>query len=153
TSVMYLAIAARALGPAAFGAFTLVLTYGQLIANLVQFQAWKAVIRYGAMHMATNDRDRLGRLFGFTATLAWASALAGFLIAIVGVPLIAPLLHWSPGQQHSAALFGGFLLLTTGATTSGMLRLFDRFDTLAYTEATAPTVRLIGSAIVWAFGG
>jgi len=152
-SVAYLAIAARALGPKDFGSFTLVLTYGQLIANLVQFQSWKGVIRYGAMHAAANDRDRLARLFGFTASLDWASAIVGFVLAIVAVPLIAPLLHWNAHEQQSAALFGGFLLLTTGATASGMLRLFDRFDVMAYIDAAAPVVRLIGSAIAWAAGG
>jgi O-antigen/teichoic acid export membrane protein len=152
-SLAYLAIAARALGPKAFGSFTLILTYGQLISNLVQFQSWKGVIRYGAVHAAANDRDRLGRLFGFTATLDWASAVLGFVLALVAVPWIAPLLHWNASEQQSAALFGGFLLLTTGATASGMLRLFDRFDIMAYTEAAAPIVRLLGAAIAWAAGG
>lgn len=152
-SLIYLAIAARALGPQDFGSFTLVLTYGQLIANLVQFQSWKGVIRYGAGHTGEKDRDRRTRLFGFTATLDWAGAIVGFCIAIIAVPLVAPLLHWNASEQQSAALFGGFLLLTTGATSSGMLRLFDRFDLMAYTEATAPAVRLLGSVVVWAIGG
>lgn len=152
-SLAYLAIAARALGPQKFGSFTLILTYGQLIGNLVQFQSWKGVIRYGALHYAANDRARLARLFGFTATLDWASALVGFAIAVLGVPLVAPLLHWNLGEQQSATLFGGFLLLTTGATASGMLRLFDRFDLLAYSEAAAPVVRLVGVVLAWAFGG
>jgi len=96
-SIAYLAIAARALGPARFGAFVIVLTYGQLIANLVQFQSWKGVIRFGAIHVAQNRLDRLARLLGFTATLDWASAAVGALIAIVAVPVVGPLLHWSAG--------------------------------------------------------
>jgi O-antigen/teichoic acid export membrane protein len=152
-SVVYLGLAARALGPRAFGSFTLVLTYAQLIANLVQFQSWKGVIRFGAVHAATNDRDRLARLFGFTATLDWASALVGLTLAITAVPLVAPLLHWNAGEQRAAALFGGFLLLTTGATASGVLRLFDRFDLIAYTDAAAPMVRLVGSIAAWIAGG
>jgi len=152
-SLVYLAIAARALGPRNFGSFTLILTYAQLITNLVQFQSWKGVIRYGATHRAVADQDRLSRLFGLTATLDWASAIIGFLIAVVGVPLLAPLLHWTIVEQQYATWFGGFLLMMTGATATGMLRLFDRFDAIAYCDAIAPVVRLAGSLIAWLSGG
>ena len=151
-SIAYLALAARTLGPESFGGFVLILTYGQMIANLVQFQSWKGVIRYGALHVAAGRQDRLERLFGFTATLDFGSAFAGALIAAVSVPLIAPLFDWTLEQQTSAALFGAVLLLTTGATATGMLRLFNRFDLVAYAEAIGPIVRLGGSIVAWLVG-
>jgi O-antigen/teichoic acid export membrane protein len=151
-SLVYLAIAARTLGPIGFGEFTLVLTYGQLIANFAQFQSWKGVIRYGAVHISAGQPQQLARLFGFTATLDWAAGLLGALVAVLAVPLAAPLLHWDAAHQQSAQLFAAVLLLTTGATPSGVLRLFDRFDLLAYTEALSPAVRLIGSIAAWASG-
>lgn len=151
-SVAYLAIAARALGPEAFGGFALILTYAQLIANFVQFQSWKGVIRYGALHVTADRPDRLERLFGFTATLDFGSAAVGALLAVVAVPLVAPLLHWSPDEQTAAAFFAGVLLLTTGATPAGMLRLFDRFDLVAYCDAVGPVVRLVGAAAAWFAG-
>lgn len=123
-----------------------------MIANFVQFQSWKGVIRYGALHVASERPERLGRLFGFTATLDFGSAFAGALIAAIGAPLIAPLFNWSPDEQVSAALFGTALLLSTGATATGMLRLFDRFDLIAYAEAVGPLVRLVGSVIAWVSG-
>ena len=147
--IAYLALAARTLGPKSFGEFVLILTYGQMIANFVQFQSWKGVIRYGALHVAAGRPGRLERLFGYTATLDFGSALVGALIAAIGAPLIAPLFDWSPAQQISAALFGAVLLLSTGATPTGMLRLFNRFDLVAYTEAVGPLMRLVGSVIAW----
>ena len=89
-SIAYLAIAARSLGPAGFGRFALILTYAQLIANFVQFQSWKGVIRYGALHLTAQRQARLERLFGFTAMLDFGSAIAGALIAIICVPLGRP---------------------------------------------------------------
>ena len=151
-SVAYLAVAARALGPEPFGQFVLILTYGQMIVNFVQFQSWKGVIRYGALHVAAERQDRLERLFGFTATLDFGSALAGALLAIIGIPLVGPLFDWSADQQLSAALFASILLLTTGATPTGILRLFDRFDLVAYAEAVGPLVRLVGSIAAWIRG-
>ena len=152
-SIVYLAIAARALGPRQFGEFALVLTYGQLIANLVQFQSWKGVIRFGAHHLAEGNRDRLARLFGFTATLDAASTIVGSAFAIIGVQVAAPLLHWSPEVEQPAAIFATVILLASGGTPSGMLRLFDRFDLQAFTEAVGPLIRLVGCLTVWAAGG
>lgn len=152
-SLFYLAAAARALGPVRFGIFALVLTYAQLIANLIQFQSWKGVIRFGAKHVAARQKNRLARLLGFTAILDWTAALLGMLVAAGGVFAVAPEFGWTAEVERYAALFAGALLLTTGATPSGMLRLFDRFDLLAYAEASAPLVRLAGAIIVWVGGG
>ncbi len=151
-SIAYLAVAARALGPEAFGAFALTLTYGQLVANFVQFQSWKGVIRYGALHVTAGRPDRLARLFGFTATLDFGSAALGAVLAIIGVPLMAPLLGWGVEEQTAAAMFAAVLLLTTGATPAGMLRLFDRFDLVAYSDAIGPVVRLGGAVAAWVAG-
>jgi O-antigen/teichoic acid export membrane protein len=152
-SVAYLAIAARALGPEKFGAFALILTYAQLLANLVQFQSWKGIVRYGALHMAAQRSDRLERLFAFAATLDFGSAVTGALIAIAGVPLIAPLFDWSQQEQLTVAIFAAVLLLTTGSTPSGILRLSDRFDLSAYAEAVGPLMRLAGAIAVWIVDG
>lgn len=152
-SIVYLALAARALGPRQFGEFALVLTYGQLITNLVQFQSWKGVIRFGAVHLADDKRESLARLFGFTATLDAASTIVGAILAIASIPLAAPLLHLSPEVVRPAAVFGTVILLASGGTPAGMLRLFDRFDLQAYTEAIGPIIRLVGSLAVWALDG
>ncbi len=153
SSLAYLGIAARAMGPHGFGEFSLALAYGQAIANLAQFQSWQGVIRYGALHMATGDEPRLARLLGFTATLDWASALGGAVLAALGVMLIGPLLEWSDPEQQRAALFGAALLLSIGATPAGILRLLDRFDLITYCQAIGPAVRLVGSIAAWFLGG
>lgn len=153
TSLVYLAAAARALGPERFGIFTLVLTYGQLIVSIVQFQSWKGVIRFGAVHLAERRPNRLARLLGFTALLDWSAAIVGAVIAAAGAFVIAPLFHWSWDVQCEAAGFAAALLLASGATPTGMLRLFDRFDLLTYSEAVGPGVRLVGAVGAWIMGG
>lgn len=151
-SIAYLALAARALGPKEFGVFALILTYAQLIANFVQFQSWKGLIRYGAMHLTEGRSDKLNRLFGLTASLDIGSAFVGAIIAIACAPLAAGLFHWTDAEQSSAGIFASILLLTTGATPSAMLRLFNRFGVAAFAESVAPIVRLVGSVAAYAAG-
>lgn len=152
-SIGYLAFAARALGPVAFGTFSLILAYGASIANLVQFQSWQAVIRFGAVHMADRQEERLARLFGFSAMLDWSGAILGALVAIIGVRIAAPLLGWTAEQGSAAAMFSAVLLLFTSGTATGVLRLYDRFDLLTYAEAIGPGTRFVGAGVAWALGG
>ena len=89
----------------------------------------------------------------FTGTVDIATALAGAVVATLGVYLAGPLLGWAGEQRHFAALFGAALLLSTGSTPNGILRLFNRFDLITVCEAIAPVVRLVGSVTVWWLGG
>ena len=148
-SLVYLGLAARTLGMEGFGAFSLVLAYGQAIANIAQFQSWQTVIRYGMHHLARGHGGRLGRLLGLTAVVDCGGALAGAAIAGLGVALVGAWLGWSGAEQQRAAWFGIALLLSIGATPTGMLRLVDRFDLIAYCQAVGPLVRLIGSIAAW----
>jgi O-antigen/teichoic acid export membrane protein len=152
-SIAYLGIAARALGASGFGTFVLILAYSGSIAGLAQFKSWQAVVRYGALHVAAGRADRLAELIGFTATIDTVSAVLGALIAIVGTHVAAPLFGWTAEQAHIAGLFGAFILLTTGDTASGVLRLSGRFALLAATGTIAAVVRLVGAGIVWSTGG
>ena len=151
-SLVYVALTARALGPRGFGSFALVMTYGELVTNLAQFQSWKAVVGFGAAHQQANSRTRLGRLFGYTASLDLLSGIVGSAAAILGIVLIGPLLHWIASEESAAAWFGTVSLLTSGTTAGGILRLFNRFDLQVYSESLAQIVRLVGCLVGWAIG-
>lgn len=152
-SLLYLGLAARTLGLHGFGEFSIILAYGQAIANLAQFQSWQTVIRYGAVHIDTGESARLARLLGLTTLLDIGGALAGAMAAAVGVLVAGNWLGWSGYEQQRAALFGVLLLLSIGATPTGMLRLVDRFDLITWCQAVGPLVRLAGSVIAWLMGG
>lgn len=151
--LLFLAVAARKLGPAGFGLFVVALTYGQLFSNLSHFESWKGVIRFGALHLAANGQAQLSRLLGFTAALDWASALAGAALAVLIAFLIGPLVRWPIELQEQCAAFAAALVAGSGGTPTGILRLFNRFDLLAFTEAFAPVIRLLGAIFAWLGGG
>ncbi len=151
--LLFLAIAARALGPARFGLFVIALTYGQLFSNISHFESWKGVIRFGALHLAENRQIELSRLLGFTATLDWVSAIGGAAIAIATAFFVGPLINWPIELQREAAVFAAVLIVGSGGTPTGILRLFNRFDLLAYTEAFAPLFRTLVAIIAWIGGG
>lgn len=147
--LLFLAIAARSLGPARFGLFVVALTYGQLFSNLSHFESWKGVIRFGALHLADNEPAKLSRLLGFTAVLDWGSAFAGSAVAVAIALLLGPVIHWPLELRQEAAVFAAVLIVSSGGTPTGILRLFNRFDLLAYTESFAPMFRLAIAIVAW----
>jgi O-antigen/teichoic acid export membrane protein len=148
-SLIYLSLAARALGVENFGIFAVILSYGQAVTNIVQFQSWQTVIRYGAGHLAALRSGHLRRLLLFTALLDLAAGLLGAVLAVGGAAVVGHYLHWPPDEQRMAALFGISLVFGLRGTPTGVLRLFDRFDLAAYSETVLPAMRLIGATVAW----
>lgn len=151
-SLLYMALTARTLGPALFGSFALVMTFGELLTDLAQFQSWKAITSFGAAHHVSEDKTRLSRLFGYTLRLDILTAVVGAVAAELIAPLVAPLLHWSAHEAHVAGLFGAALLLTSSTSSAGIVRLFDRFDLQVLSEILAQLARLIGCVVGWSLG-
>lgn len=147
--LLFLAIAARALGPVRFGFFVVALTYGQLFSNLSHFELWKGAICFGALHLAGNHKAGLSRLLGFTAVLDWGSAIGGSAVAVGAALLLGPLIKWPSELRQEAAVFAAVLIISSGGTPTGILRLFNRFDLLAYTKSFAPIFRLVIAIAAW----
>ena len=150
-SLIYVALTARALGPAGFGSFALVMTYGELINNVAQFQSWKAVTSFGAGHQQAHHGARMSRLFGYALSIDLLSGIAGSVVAALGIPLVGALLHWTALEESAALWFGAILLLTSSTAPAGMLRLLGRFDLQAFSEAVAQVTRFVGCLAGWLF--
>jgi O-antigen/teichoic acid export membrane protein len=149
-SLIYVALVARTLGPREFGSFVLVMTYGELMTDLVQFQSWKAVTSFGAAHREAGNRVSLRRLFGCTTAIDWVSGLLGAALAVMIVPYAGPLLHWSAHERSEAALFSAALLLTLSTTPAGILRILDRFDLQVLSDSVVQLIRFAGCLAGWA---
>lgn len=152
-SIVYLALAARTLGAAGFGAFAMVVAYGQAVANLVQFQSWQLVIRFGAGHLADGRPDRMEALLRFGTWLDLASAVLSALAGFTGVWLLTGVLGWTADTAWAAQLFSLSLIGWLRATPTGVLRLLDQFDRLSWAETLTPVIRFAGAIPAALFAG
>lgn len=146
-SLAYLAIVTRTLGVADFGRFALVLSAANVIKALVSFDSWQIVVRYGQPHLAEGNNNALNRVLRFCILIDLASALAGGLIAAAIILLFGNALDLGPGTGLQAWLFCMVMLITIRSSPTGILRLFDRFDSAAFAETMIPVGRMIGAAV------
>lgn len=155
-SLVYLAIAARALGPSELGALVLAHSYALVVAGLARFQSWQAVIRFGAPMLdnagEVQDEAGLKRLLRYTIRLDLLSAAASVIIALAAVPFVANAFGWSEDVRALIYFYCAATPFLIAATPSGALRLFDQFRTLSAQLTLMPLARCVGALILWAAG-
>lgn len=146
-SLAYLAIAARALGPADYGVLVLVHTYVLTVGGIIEFPGWHAVVRYGAQALACGDRPRLTRLLAFAGLVEGAAGLVAVLTAAALAPWLGPRLGWSDTAVAFAGPYSLAVLASIRATPAGYLQLAGRFDLLGAHNVVAPLVRICGATL------
>lgn len=143
-SLVYLALATRALGLEGFGQFILCVMFAQVITGLANFQTWQSIIRWGQERDSDQGEDvGIGR-----------DRVTGFAIALDGVTIVSGLIagalllffagDWLPiPDELRLATFGFTLvsLLSIRSTPTGILRLHDLYARAAAADATTSMVR------------
>jgi O-antigen/teichoic acid export membrane protein len=149
-SLAYLAIVTRTLGVADFGRFALILSAATIVKTLVSFESWQIVVRYGQPHLLSANHDALNRVLRFCILIDLASAAAGGVIAAIILVAFGPMMDLSPAMAWQTWLFCMVMMITIRSSPTGVLRLFDRFDSAAAAETMVPIGRMVGAAIAWA---
>ncbi|WP_297506425.1 lipopolysaccharide biosynthesis protein [uncultured Caulobacter sp.] len=149
-SLVYIALAARALGPTDYGVLVLVHTYVLAVGGIIEFPGWHAVVRYGAQALLAGDEQRLARLLKFAAALELACGALAVAVAALLAPWIGARLGWSSQAMALGAPYSLAVLATVRATPAGYLQVTGRFGLLGVHSLVPPVARLIGAVVAWA---
>lgn len=150
--LVYMAIAARALGASELGVLVLIQAFAQFLGEVVKFQSWQTILHYGARPLGEGQVRAFQRVLRFTLLLDLASTALGVTVGIVGALAFAGALGWSPGEAPAAALYMFSIAFMVSATPLGLLRLFDRFDVLAWQAGLISLIRVVGSVVALGLG-
>lgn len=147
-----IAVTARVLDLDEFGLLMLFRSLAQGLAAFAKFQSWQAMVHFGAASFEANHMGEVRSLWFRLATIDFvvgfvAMALGGALAFGGGEALSIPAEFASV-----AALYCLIVPLQVAGTPTGILRLADRFDLMAWQSLVTPAVRLIGVSIAYLFG-
>lgn len=151
-SLVYLALATRALGTVGFGHFALIVALGQAITGLANFQTWQFIVRWGANGDGGSvDPDKAREATGFAIALDFVSVALG--LALAGAVIVsAPYWLEVPGELLWLAF--GYCAISLAAirtTPTGILRLHFQYARAAGAEAVQPVIRAAGSVLAFVF--
>ena len=151
-------LAARALGPEELGRIVLVQAFVLGIDKLVNFQSWRAIIKYGAETIEAEDPDALARVLKFGLVVDVSSAALGAALAAGLSFAVSGWLGWDTTLHAMAVLYASTLLLNVTGAPIAILRLFDRFRLFAVQRLLSGAVKLVlvaaaawMAAPAWAF--
>lgn len=142
-----IAIAARALGAAELGVLVLIQAFSQFLGDVVKFQSWQTILHFGARPLAEGRKADFQRVLRFSLILDLGSTILGVVVGVVGAILFAGVLGWGAKEAPAAALYMLSIAFMVSATPLGLLRLFDRFDVMAWQAGLISLIRVIASLV------
>lgn len=152
-SLGYVALAARGLGVEQFGILVLIHTYAQAIGDFAEFNSWQAVLHLGTKPFGDGRSSDLQRVVRFSLLLDALGAVGGTAVALIGAYALGGRLGWPPDILLPSMLYATSILFMSSTTPLGVLRLMNRFDLVAIQTTISSVVRLLGSLLVYVFGG
>lgn len=148
-----LSFMAQMLGPALLGILAMIESYGRLVDQVVRLETWQAIIRYGAAALEADDERGFCDLIEFGIALDLLGAAAAGLVTLAAVPLVGAAIGWDQQTELMASLYAIAVAFGISSTPTGVLRLFDRFATIAWVDPVLAVFRLAAVAITWVLGG
>jgi len=142
-----LSCAGKGMSTQMFGVLVVIQAYTKGISDVIKFQTWQLVVKYGATAV---DNKNI-RQFRDVISFSFALDIASGAIAVVAGMLLLPLLAHSLGLDRQslwlAILYCTLIPSLAASTPTGILRAVDRFDLIAIQQAVRPLLRAAGSVI------
>jgi len=147
-----IAATARILDLTDFGLLMLFRSVAQMVAAIAKFQSWQALVHFGADPYESGD-------FGSVRSLWIRLALIDLVVGIVAMALggafvlgAASTVSIPTDLAYLAAVYCLIVPLQVAGTPTGILRLSDRFDLMAWQSLVTPALRLVGVSIAFLLG-
>jgi len=142
-------VAARALGPEAYGVLALVLTIGRICERLIRFESWQPLIRFGTQTDVEDDPQTMGRLFLFGLLLDFSCAWLAAGAMLAGGYFLLPLLGLDTSHFYLLAIFAPAIAFNIRGVPTAALRMAGQFKALAYFQLFSAALRLVLAGIAW----
>lgn len=151
-----IAITARSLGPGAYGALALIVSYVRFFDRLMRFESWQPLIKYAVDSRVEGEerRERLRDLFAFGFRLDIAACMAAAASAGLLALALAPLIGLNIAYIGLVLVHCASLMFNISGTPTAILRLSGRFRTIAYIQVSNGACRILLCGLAaWSGGG
>lgn len=134
---------ARVLGVTDYGLLQLVIAYIAIMNQFFDVRVWETAIKYIGTYWEEGKVDRTLAMIKLSYVLDIASGALSFVIAVLAAKLISTYIIHSPDAYIYIWIYALSLFVETAKMTSdAILRVFDKFKTIAFLNSTENVVRL-----------
>ncbi len=143
-------LAARALGPEAYGVLALVLTIGRICERFIRFESWQPLIRFATQKDIEGNPQTMGELFLLGLLLDIGCALIAAAAMLAGGYLLLPVIGLEQSDFYLLLIFAPAIALNIRGVPTAALRLAGQFKLLAYFSLFSAVLRAIMAGAAWA---
>ncbi|MEE8662282.1 MAG: lipopolysaccharide biosynthesis protein [Acetobacter sp.] len=151
-SLIALSCAGRGMSTALFGTLVVINAYAAGVSNLVKFQTWQFIVRFGAPALVRNENAMFCDIISFSFALDLASGAFGLIVGMVLLPFLSHRVGIDDSSFALAMFYCTLIPIMTAATPTGVLRTLDRFDSIAVQQMVTPLLNAIGSLFTFVMG-
>ncbi len=148
-SLVYVSLAAHALGPTHFGVLVLVNAYTLSIASVFTFHGRYALVRYATLCLAEESPGKLHKLFSFILLIELGFGALAISLAIFFAPYAAEQFSWPKESLPTIVFYSLACVSMMHSMPAGVLYVYRRFHLLSLQQTVGPLVRLIAAAIAY----
>jgi len=149
-SLVYVSLAAHALGAANFGVLVLVNVYTLSMAAILTVQGRNALVRYAALCLAENSREDLSKLLSFILLVELGFGSLAIVVTAILAPYAAGKFSWPAEALPVIVWYSLACVSMMHSMPAGVLYVFRRIKLLSVQQAMGPLVRLLGALIAYA---
>ncbi|MCK5710360.1 MAG: oligosaccharide flippase family protein [Deltaproteobacteria bacterium] len=137
-------VIARMLGVSDYGLLTLVIAYISVLNMFFDLKVWETATKYIGTYLEKGESDKTRSMIKLSYILDIGSGVVAFIIAILSAKLISAYIIHSPDAYILIWIFSISLFIDTANSTSdAILRVFDRFKSIAFINSFQKLFRLI----------
>ncbi|GBD38531.1 Inner membrane protein YghQ [bacterium HR37] len=143
-SAVQTVVVARMLGVSEYGLLALIIAYVDILNQLFDFRVWETATKYIGTFWTSGEKEKTRSMIKLSYIVDISSGIVAFLIAIATAGIASRYLISSPQAQMLICIYALSLLIDTANSTSdAILRVFDRFKTIAFIASLNNLIRLI----------
>jgi len=146
-------LVARTLGVEQYGILTLIVTYIGVVNQFVDSRVWETVIKFVVKFREDGDFVKSTATVKLCYSVDVVTGTLAFVLLVVTANLAANLFIKDTSLTNLIQLYALWVLIAIPVDTSmALLRVADRFDWLAYSDAGVALIRLVGVIVVILLG-
>ena len=148
-NALQIILLARVLGVADYGLLVLVISYIDILNQFFDLRVWETATKYIGTYWARDELDKTRSMIKLSYILDVSSGIVAFVIAVLTAKLISTYIIKSPEAFVYIWIYALSLLISTANSTSNaILRVFDKFKTIAFIASIQNLIKLILVAAV-----
>jgi len=137
-------IVARMLGVTDYGLLTLVIAYISVLNMFFDLKVWETATKYIGTYLEKGETDKTLSMIKLSYILDVGSGIIAFIIALLSARLISTYIIHTPDAYVLIWIFSISLFIDTANSTSdAILRVFDRFKSIAFINSFQKLFRLL----------